>query len=110
MPRRFRRPGHVSNRPSSGPVRVKRKGKEPAAAIRLDGEEARLRRLEPCATTSSFETRARRLARLCAHRDCCLLVPVRIKEIHMTAKPRPGGRSARNKAAVFEAAAALLAE
>jgi AcrR family transcriptional regulator len=28
----------------------------------------------------------------------------------MTAKPRPGGRSARNKAAVFEAAAALLAE
>ena len=28
----------------------------------------------------------------------------------MTAKSRPGGRSARNKAAVFEAAAALLAE
>ena len=28
----------------------------------------------------------------------------------MTAKPRPGGRSARNKAAVFEATAALLAE
>src|SRR3954451_6279341 len=28
----------------------------------------------------------------------------------MAAKPRPGGRSARNKAAVFEAAAALLAE
>ena len=28
----------------------------------------------------------------------------------MTAKPRPGGRSARNKAAVFEAAATLLAE
>jgi AcrR family transcriptional regulator len=28
----------------------------------------------------------------------------------MTAKPRPGGRSARNKAAVFEAAAGLLAE
>ena len=28
----------------------------------------------------------------------------------MTAKPRPGGRSARNKAAVFEAAAALLVE
>lgn len=28
----------------------------------------------------------------------------------MTAKPRPGGRSARNKAAVFEAAAALVAE
>ena len=28
----------------------------------------------------------------------------------MTTKPRPGGRSARNKAAVFEAAAALLAE
>jgi len=28
----------------------------------------------------------------------------------MTAKPRPGGRSARNKAAIFEAAAALLAE
>jgi AcrR family transcriptional regulator len=28
----------------------------------------------------------------------------------MTAKPRPGGRSARNKTAVFEAAAALLAE
>ena len=28
----------------------------------------------------------------------------------MTVKPRPGGRSARNKAAVFEAAAALLAE
>jgi len=28
----------------------------------------------------------------------------------MTAKPRPGGRSARNKAAVFEAAAALMAE
>ena len=28
----------------------------------------------------------------------------------MTAKPRPGGRSARNKAAVFEAATALLAE
>src|SRR6266704_1038992 len=28
----------------------------------------------------------------------------------MTAKPRPGGRSARNKAAVFEAAAARLAE
>jgi AcrR family transcriptional regulator len=28
----------------------------------------------------------------------------------MTAKPRPGGRSARNKAAVYEAAAALLAE
>src|SRR3954471_15847455 len=28
----------------------------------------------------------------------------------MTAKPRPGGRTARNKAAVFEATAALLAE
>jgi len=28
----------------------------------------------------------------------------------MAVKPRPGGRSARNKAAVFEAAAALLAE
>jgi AcrR family transcriptional regulator len=28
----------------------------------------------------------------------------------MTVKPRPGGRSARNKAAVFEATAALLAE
>src|SRR5436190_4143961 len=28
----------------------------------------------------------------------------------MTVKPRPGGRSARNKAAVFEAATALLAE
>src|SRR3954469_11431266 len=28
----------------------------------------------------------------------------------MAAKPRPGGRSARNKAAVFEAAATLLAE
>jgi AcrR family transcriptional regulator len=28
----------------------------------------------------------------------------------MTAKPRPGGRSARNKEAVFEAVAALLAE
>jgi AcrR family transcriptional regulator len=31
-------------------------------------------------------------------------------ESHMTAKPRPGGRSARNKAAIFEATAALLAE
>src|SRR4051812_22755224 len=31
-------------------------------------------------------------------------------ERNMTTKPRPGGRSARNKAAVFEAAAALLAE
>jgi AcrR family transcriptional regulator len=29
---------------------------------------------------------------------------------HMTARPRPGGRTARNKAAVFEATASLVAE